>query len=69
MGTATFAYGSLYGPVVESDKTDLDTLAYGSLYGPVVGVETGAPAATGQPMGLRRELVKFCRTWSPGRAF
>lgn len=47
MAVVDFAYGSLYGPVVETDKTDMETLAYGSLYGPVVGVESGAPPATG----------------------
>uniref|UniRef100_A0A6H1ZCS8 Uncharacterized protein n=1 Tax=viral metagenome TaxID=1070528 RepID=A0A6H1ZCS8_9ZZZZ len=44
MAVTDFEYGSLYGPVVESDKTDLETLAYGCLYGPVVGFEIPAAA-------------------------
>jgi hypothetical protein len=39
--TVTFDFGSIYGPVVESPKTDLGSLSYGSLYGPVVGVAAG----------------------------
>lgn len=45
MAAVDFDYGSLYGPVIETAKTDMETLAYGSLYGPVVGVETAAPPA------------------------
>lgn len=50
MAVTDFAYGSLYGPVVETDKTDMESLAYGSLYGPVVGVETAAPAQSPVPI-------------------
>lgn len=43
--TATFAYGSVYGPAVETAKVDFDTrkFSYGSLYGPIVAADPDSP--------------------------
>lgn len=46
MADVTLAYGSMFGPVCETSKTDTETLSYGSMFGPIIGVETGAPPAT-----------------------
>lgn len=68
MTSPTFAYGSIYGPIVESPKSaaDLKAFNYGWLNGPLVGISVGGAAAPSSPPAI--DNTRFERR-GDGRTF
>lgn len=63
--SVTFAYGSYYGPLTESPKTQLKDFDYGWFLGPIVGLETAAGGGELIPDFLRARQARAGRRFDP----